>query len=160
MTVFQLCEQGLCFLLKFLTGFENNRLLTLFPEVFGMLIGRPNCVCSGPPCATVDFFQGVGLHSGSRGIPLLIWPRVLLCLKSYPSPSSSSSARAASPMAPCCKFLSTFRCWQTHGLFIQNILVSWILNSLRVPGRGSVMSHGYYIFSTRHMEGLHSVFVE
>lgn len=69
---------------------------------------------------------------------------------------------AASPMAPCCKFLITFHCWQTHGLFIQNILVSWILNSLKVPGSGSVMSHCFSILSTKLMtEGLlTSVFAE
>lgn len=151
-------NKGFCFLLKFLTGFENNRLLSVFPEVFGMLIGRLHCVLSGETSqafdtpATVDFFEGVG-HAGflcsfGQGF-LCAWNGILLLLR-----------LAASPMAPCCIFLSTFHCWQTHGLFIQNILVSWIQNSLKVPGSGSVMSHCCYNLSTRHMQGLHSVFVE
>lgn len=60
-------NKGFCFLLKFLLGFENNRHLSVFPEVFGMLIGRL-CgevwgVFSGLWRATVDFFEGVG-HAG------------------------------------------------------------------------------------------------
>lgn len=62
-TVFQLYEQGLCFLLQFLTGFENNRLLSVFPEVFGMLIGRPHCV---PSARALHSPLWTSFRSGSR----------------------------------------------------------------------------------------------
>lgn len=140
-------NKGFCFLLKFLTGFENNRHLAVFPEVFGMLLGRLRSL------RRLLRPWMVPLWTSSREWAMqdssAHWPRFTLCLKSYPSPSLLPGlCLTASPKAPC---LSTFHCWQKRGLFIQNTLVFWILNSLKVPGSGFVVSHCYYILSTRHV---------
>lgn len=135
-----------CFVVEFfLQALRTIGFYHCFPEVFGMLIGRrPTVLCFiwGGLLQPLTCPLWISSGSGSCRIPLLIWPWNLAF-------SIPLLPHHLTPMAPCCKFFSTFHCWQTHTFFIQNILVSWIRNLLKTSGGGSVYSISVTFLATK-----------